>query len=170
VQDSSITVVGNVVADPVLRRLDDGTEVASFRVASTPRVRDRESGRWVDGATSWWGVTCWRGLAGNVAASLRRGERVVVVGRPRTRQWEKEGRSGTSVDVTADVVGHDLAWGTSSFSRVVRAERVEVPGRAEADELARECEEASDRERLAAALGAEVDDDGVLADAGAPRG
>lgn len=161
-QESSITVVGNVVADPVLRRLDDGTEVASFRVASTPRVRDRESGRWADGPTSWWGVTCWRGLAGNVAASLRKGERVVVVGRPRTRQWEKDGRSGTSVDVTADVVGHDLAWGTTAFSRVVRTERLDAPGRAEADELAREVEEAHDRDRLLAEMGVEVDEDGVL--------
>ncbi|MFC5999191.1 single-stranded DNA-binding protein [Quadrisphaera sp. GCM10027208] len=127
--DNTVVIVGNLGANPEYRRLDNGIEVANFRVGSTRRRYDRATGQWVDGPTSWWRVTCWRGLAANVAHSLRRGERVVVVGRPQVVPWETEdGRSGTSVEVEAQAVGHDLAWGTSTFERVVRSERLDLPG------------------------------------------
>jgi single-strand DNA-binding protein len=129
VLDNTVVIVGNLGANPEYRRLDNGIEVANFRVGSTRRRYDRATGQWVDGPTSWWRVTCWRGLAANVAHSLRRGERVVVVGRPQVVPWETEdGRSGTSVEVEAQAVGHDLAWGTSTFERVVRSERLDLPG------------------------------------------
>lgn len=127
-QDNTVVVVGNLAADPDYRKLDNDAEVTNFRIGSTRRRFDKESGSWVDGGTSWWRVSCWRGLAANTATSLRRGDRVVVVGRVRTTSWEKEdGRSGTSVEIEADAVGHDLAWGVSSFRRVVRSERLELP-------------------------------------------
>lgn len=126
--DNTVVVVGNLGADPEYRRLDNGAEVTNFRVGSTRRRFDRATGGWVDGPTSWWRVSCWRGLAANAAASLRCGDRVVVVGRVRTASWETEdGRSGTSVEVEADALGHDLAWGTSTFQRVVRSERLDLP-------------------------------------------
>jgi single-strand DNA-binding protein len=126
--DNTVVVVGNLAADPEYRRLDNQLEVANFRVGSTRRRFDRGTGTWMDGETSWWRVSCWRGLAANAAKSLRKGERVVVVGRVRTSSWETEdGRSGTSVEVEAEAVGHDLAWGTSEFQRVVRSERLELP-------------------------------------------
>jgi single-strand DNA-binding protein len=126
--DNTVVVVGNLAADPEYRRLDNQVEVANFRVGSTRRRFDRGTGTWMDGETSWWRVSCWRGLAANAAKSLRKGERVVVVGRVRTSSWETEdGRSGTSVEIEAEAVGHDLAWGTSEFQRVVRSERLELP-------------------------------------------
>ena len=127
-QDNTVVVVGNLGADPEHRRLDNGAEVTNFRVGSTPRRFDRTTSTWSDGPTSWWRISCWRGLAANTAHSLRKGDRVVVVGRVRTSSWETEERSGTSVEVDADAVGHDLAWGTSTFQRVVRSERVELTG------------------------------------------
>jgi single-strand DNA-binding protein len=130
VQDNTAVVVGNLAADPEYRRLDNGIEVANFRVGSTRRRFDRSTSTWVDGETSWWRVSCWRALATNVADSLRKGDRVVVVGRVRTSSWEtQDGRSGTSVEVEADAIGHDLAWGKSSFTRVVRSERLDLPPR-----------------------------------------
>ena len=126
-QDNTVVVVGNLAADPEYRRLDNDTEVTNFRIGSTKRRFERSANAWVDGQTSWWRVSCWRGLAANAAASLRKGDRVVVVGRVRTTTWEKDGRSGTSVEIDADAVGHDLAWGTSTFRRVVRTERLELP-------------------------------------------
>lgn len=127
-QENTAVVVGNLAADPEYRRLDNGIEVANFRVGSTRRRFDRTTSTWVDGETSWWRVSCWRALAANVAESLRKGDRVVVVGRVRTTSWEtQEGRSGTSVEVEADAIGHDLTWGKSSFTRVVRSERLELP-------------------------------------------
>lgn len=126
--ENTAIVVGNLAADPEYRRLDNNAEVTNFRVGSTRRRYDKDSGTWVDLETSWWRVSCWRGLAVNTAASLRKGDRVVVVGRVRTNFWEKEdGRSGTSVEIEADAVGHDLAWGTSKFQRIVRSERLELP-------------------------------------------
>jgi single-strand DNA-binding protein len=128
VLENTVVVVGNLAADPDYRRLDNNAEVTNFRVGSTRRRFDKEAGGWVDAETSWWRVSCWRGLAANAAASLRKGDRVVVVGRVRTSYWEKEdGRSGTSLEVEADAVGHDLAWGTSRFTRVVRSERLDLP-------------------------------------------
>lgn len=132
--ENTVVVVGNLGADPDYRRLDNGAEVTNFRVGSTRRRFDRGTGTWVDGPTSWWRVSCWRGLAANTAQSLRRGDRVVVVGRVRTASWETEdGRSGTSVEIEADAVGHDLAWGTSTFQRVVRSERLDLPANGVAD-------------------------------------
>jgi single-strand DNA-binding protein len=139
VQDSIVTVVGHLAADPVLRRTDDGREFTRFRIGATRRRFDRATRQWVEHPTSWWNVTCWRALAANTAASLKRGDRVLVVGRPSIRDWQREdGRSGTSADIEADSVGHDLAWGTTSFTRVTRSERVELPGQADAEAADRE--------------------------------
>lgn len=149
--DSQITVVGNLAADPVHRQLDSGTKVTNFRIGSTPRRRTRE-GAWVDAETSWWEVSCFGFLAENTAACLRKGQRVVVSGRAVVEQWQVRGeegaveRSGTTARVTAETVGHDLAYGVSAFERVVRA--VDLP--------------VATREELAASMGQSVDAHGEL--------
>lgn len=130
--DSQITVVGNLAADPVHRQLDTGTKVTNFRIGSTPRRRTRE-GLWVDAETSWWEVSCFGFLAENTATSLSKGQRVLVTGRAVVEQWQVRGeeggvdRSGTTARVRADAVGHDLAYGTSAFARVVRAVDLTAP-------------------------------------------
>jgi len=143
-----VTLVGNLGADPDYRRIDAGTEVTNLRVGCTERRQDRSTGEWVDGATSWWRVSCWRGLAANTAASLRKGDRVVVTGTVRVEHWEREGRSGTSLEVVADAVGHDLAWGRSRFERVVRSQSLPLPAPPAAE--------------VAASFGGTVDEHGVL--------
>jgi single-strand DNA-binding protein len=140
VNETYLTVSGVVASDPRAVVLDNNVRITSFRLASTRRRRDR-SGQWVDGETNWLNVTCWRNLATNVAESVAKRDRVVVHGRLRVRKWTTaEGDGRLSVEVEADAVGHDLVYGTSVYTRIRRAEPVEQPGRAAADELVREAE------------------------------
>ena len=116
-----ITIVGNVAWPPRQRTLASGTVVADFRVANTPRNLDKASGQWSDGETIWFGVTCWRALAENAAASLKKGDRVVVTGRLSAKSWKTEqgeDRSGFEIDATA--VGFDLSRGPVTQERVER--------------------------------------------------
>ncbi|MDP9433718.1 MAG: single-stranded DNA-binding protein [Actinomycetota bacterium] len=104
-----ITVIGNVGVVPVLRTVANGTSVAGFRIASTRRQQDRETGEWSDGETLWFGVTCWRTLAQHCAESLRKGDRVVVHGRLVGRSWRTDnGEERTGMEIDAITVGYDL--------------------------------------------------------------
>ncbi len=118
--DVIVTVTGNVCHDVRHVVTEQGTHIASFRLASTPRRFDRHEGRWVDGETNYLTVTCWRHLAENVASSLGKGDPVIVVGRLQVRNWERDGMRGRSVEIDATAVGHDLTRGTSAFRRVNR--------------------------------------------------
>jgi single-strand DNA-binding protein len=120
VNETIVTVVGNLVDDPTLRQTDSGVEVAGFRVGSTSRRYDRETGRWVDAGTLFLHVTCWRALGANVAASLGKGDPVVVSGRLFTRTYERDGQTRTSYELDALAVGPDLARGRASFQRTAR--------------------------------------------------
>lgn len=115
-----ITIVGNVGADPEFRRLPDGTPVVSLRVASTDRRYDAKAGAWVDGLTSWYRVSVFRALGEHVAASVRRGQRVVVLGTLAIKRWEAGEKSGTDAEIDALAVGHDLAFGTTVFTGTSR--------------------------------------------------
>ncbi len=119
--DTPITVVGNLVADPELRFTASGQPVATFRVASTPRVRDNASGEWKDGDSLFLTCNVWRQAAENVAESLQRGMRVIVTGRLRQRNYEtKEGEKRTVYEVEVDDVGPSLR---NASAKVARASR-----------------------------------------------
>lgn len=118
--ETHVTVVGNLVDDPRLRTTDTGVDVAGFRVASTSRRWDRATGRWSDGGSLFLSVTCWRGLAGNAVASLRKGDPVVVTGRLSTRTYEKDGQTRSTCELEALAIGPDLARGTAVFRRAPR--------------------------------------------------
>lgn len=107
----SITLAGNS-GTPVKHSVTaSGLSVASFRLAVTPRIRDRASGEWRDGDTNWFTVTSFGRLADNTAASLESGQRVLVHGELRVRNWTTtDGKSGTTAEVVADSIGHDLNW------------------------------------------------------------
>lgn len=116
--ETYVTLQGWVGNDVELREVGD-TQVASFRVGSTPRFS--RGGEWVNGDTSWYTVDCWRALGRNVAESVRTGDAVVVHGRVRVDVWEREDQP-VSVRwvVDATFVGHDLSKGTSVFVKPVR--------------------------------------------------
>ncbi|CAN5332981.1 hypothetical protein BH11ACT2_BH11ACT2_22560 [soil metagenome] len=118
----TITVTGIIATDP--RHLVSGEgrlPITSFRLASTQRRFDRKEQKWVDAGTNWFTITAFRQMATNAAGSLKKGERVVVTGRMRIRDWETGERNGTTVEIEADAIGHDLAWGTTTFARSIQS-------------------------------------------------
>jgi single-strand DNA-binding protein len=118
-QDNTITVRGYVTAEPKMwQRTPEQVPVATIRVGSTPRKLNRETGEWQDGETSYYSVKCWRKLAENVHGSLRKGDMVIVRGKVSTRSWlDDQQRVRMEVEIEADSVGHDLAFGWSRFNR-----------------------------------------------------
>jgi single-strand DNA-binding protein len=93
--------------------------VTAFRLACTPRVRGK-GGDYSDGNTTWIDVTCFRSLAAHVAASVRKGDPVIVVGKLRTSVWTKDGQTRERLGLEAETVGHDLSRGTAIFRKSVR--------------------------------------------------
>ena len=120
--DTQITIAGNLVDDPELRFTPAGQPVARFRVASTPRFRDNNSGEWKDGDSLFLTCNVWRQAAENVAESLTRGMRVIVSGRLRQRSYEtKEGEKRTVYEVEVDDVGPSLRNASAKVNRVARS-------------------------------------------------
>jgi len=115
----TIAITGIVATEPRHLTTGEGLPITSFRLASTQRRYNRAKQEWVDGETNWYTITVFRQLAVNVAGSLHKGERVIVNGRLRIRDWESGEKNGTTVDVEAESIGHDLLWGTTSFTRSV---------------------------------------------------
>jgi single-strand DNA-binding protein len=116
--DTYVTIVGNVLTAPEWRKTSQNTLVANFKVASTARRLDRESGQWVDGNSLRVRVNCWRKLAEGVGASVGVGDPVVVFGRMYTRDWTDEaGNHRTLYEMEAVAVGHDLSRGRARFLR-----------------------------------------------------
>jgi single-strand DNA-binding protein len=119
--DTQMTLIGNVCDEPKMRVTGGGHSVANFRVASTPRRFDRDKGAWVDGTTLFVSVTCWRAMAENVHKSVHKGQQVVVTGRFCSRTYEVNETVKVAFDLEANAVGHDLSRGTSEFRKVTRA-------------------------------------------------
>ncbi len=120
--EAQVTMVGYVASTPSLVVTKAGRFVANMRVGVTPRRQDRDTGQWSDGDTSYVTVTCWRSLATNVAACLRKGDPVVVKGRMRVRQYDdKDGNQRVAVEVDASTLGHDLTRGVAHFLRTKRS-------------------------------------------------
>ena len=119
--ETTVTVVGNLTADPELRFTPAGHAVANFTVASTPRNYDRQAGEWKDGDPLFLRCSLWRESAENVAESLVRGMRVVVVGRLRQRSFEtREGEKRTVVELEADEIGPSLRYATAKVTKMTR--------------------------------------------------
>ncbi len=113
-----ITVVGNLVADPEPRVSQAGKSWVTFRIASTPRVRDRQSGDWSDGEPLWLGCRAYGEYADNIASSLTKGMRVIVQGRLTQRSYtDNQGQQRTSLDLEVEEVGPSLRFATASVTR-----------------------------------------------------
>lgn len=113
-----ITVVGNLVADPEPRVSQGGKSWVTFRIASTPRVRDKQSGDWADGEPLWLGCRAFGEYADNIVASLTKGMRVIVQGRLTQRSYtDNQGQQRTSLDLDVEEVGPSLRFATAQVSR-----------------------------------------------------
>lgn len=126
----SVTVHGNLTADPELRFTPSGAAVAGFTVASTPRHYDRDSGKWVDGDPLFLRCNVWRQMAENVAECLTRGTRVIVTGRLRQRSYDtQDGQKRTVVELEVDEIGPSLKFATAQVRKADRqGERVGQDG------------------------------------------
>lgn len=120
-----ISITGTVATDPRHSISGTGLPVTSFRLASAQRRYDRAAGKWIEAPTNWFSVSTFGAIAMNAATSLRKGERVIVRGRLQVRDWDNGTRSGTTVEVVAESIGHDLLWGTTAFTRTAA---VSTPG------------------------------------------
>jgi single-strand DNA-binding protein len=120
--DTQITIAGNLVDDPELRYTPTGQAVAKFRVASTPRFRDNQTGEWKDGDSLFLTCNVWRQAAENVAESLQRGMRVIVQGRLRQRSYEtREGEKRTVYEIEVDDVGPSLRNASAKVAKSNRS-------------------------------------------------
>lgn len=119
--ETTLTIVGNLTAEPELRQTNSGVAVASFTVASTPRNFDRQANEWKDGDALFMRCSAWRDLATNITASLTKGSRVIVTGRLQQRSYQdREGNNRVSLELQVDEVGPSLKYATA---QVVRGDR-----------------------------------------------
>lgn len=119
--DIITTVIGNAVTDVSLRTTTTGVSVASFRIASNSKKFDKGSSSWIEQEPNYLTVTCWSQLAENSALSVHKGQSLVVTGKLKIRQWQDGEKNGTSVEIDAIAIGHDLNRGTSEFTKIKRA-------------------------------------------------
>ncbi|MFI1797204.1 single-stranded DNA-binding protein [Streptomyces sp. NPDC020379] len=124
--ETLVTVVGNVATQPDYREVANGSAVSRFRIAATVRRWDRGRDEWVDAYTSFYTVRAWRTLAANVVASVTIGEPLIVQGKLRIQDQERDGKRWLSAEIDAVSIGHDLTRGTSAFRRVSPARPLPV--------------------------------------------
>ena len=117
--NDTITLTGFVATPPRHLVTSGGLPITSFRMATNQRRFDRAKNAWVDGETNWYTINTYRQLAVNTAGAISKGDPVVVLGRLRIRDWENDKRQGTNIEVEADSLGHDLLFGTTSFTRSI---------------------------------------------------
>jgi single-strand DNA-binding protein len=130
----TVTIVGKVATDPTQAQTGGGVSVTNFRLASTHRRFDATTQSWIDAGTNWYSVAAYRQLGEHAKASLRSGDSVIVTGRLRIRNWESNGKHGTSVDIDAEAIGHDLRWGTTAYLRANRSASAETQNRGSSEE------------------------------------
>jgi len=118
-QENTIILRGFVTAEPKFwQSSPTQTPLAEIRMGHTPRRLNKATGEWEDGETSYFSVKCWRRLAVNVKGSLRKGDMILVKGKVVMRTWvDDQQRNRVQMQVEADSVGHDLAFGWSHFNR-----------------------------------------------------
>jgi single-strand DNA-binding protein len=118
---NSITITGNLTADPELRHTPSGQAVANFTIADTPRTFNRQTNEWVDGETVFLPCAVWREYAENVVASLTKGARVTAAGKLKSRSFEtKEGEKRTVLELDVEEIGPALKHATAVVKRTPR--------------------------------------------------
>ena len=112
-----LVVRGLIATEPRLIEAEGDVRILSFRMAAAQRRFDSQTGKWFSDQTNWFTVSSFRKLADNSNNSLAKGDRVLVLGRLKIRDWDNGERSGTSVEIEAEAIGHDLTFGTTEFRR-----------------------------------------------------
>lgn len=119
--ETVIAIVGNLTADPEIRTTSTGAQVASFTIASTPRVFDRQSNQYVGGQALFMRCSAWRDMAEHCARSLAKGMRVIAQGRLTQRSYEaKDGTQRTVVELQVDEIGPSLKYATAQVAKAQR--------------------------------------------------
>src|SRR5260221_1908563 len=118
----TVTVIGTVTSDPELRFTPSGAAVANWTVASNERRLNKQTNEWEDGAATFLRCSIWRQAAENVAESLHRGDRVIVTGHLKQREYEKDGQKRTAYELDVDEVGPSLKWAQVSVRKASRSE------------------------------------------------
>ncbi|MDP9067668.1 MAG: single-stranded DNA-binding protein [Actinomycetota bacterium] len=117
---NSVTIVGNVTDDPELRFTPSGLPVANFTVAVNSRVKKGD--QWEDRNDGFFRCSCWRDMAENVAESLQKGTRVMVIGRLQEQKWEdNDGGKRSRIEIQVDEVGPTLRWATATVQKSQRS-------------------------------------------------
>ncbi|MEU4016203.1 single-stranded DNA-binding protein [Microbacterium sp. NPDC028030] len=116
--ETQISVIGNLTADPELRYTQNGVAVANFTIASTPRTFDRQANEWKDGEALFLRASVWKEFAEHVAGSLTKGMRVIAQGRLRQRSYQdREGNQRTAIELEVDEIGPSLRYATAQVTR-----------------------------------------------------
>ncbi len=119
--ETRVTVHGNVVNEPLTRTGRNGSVFTTFRIGTTPYKRTPD-GKYLDSETSFFSVIAFNALAANVGSSLKKGQPVIVEGNLTNKSYVgNDGVSRTSSEIEADHIGHDLKWGRASFMRLSKA-------------------------------------------------
>ena len=135
VGETTITVVGNITADPELRYTQNGIPVANFTIASTPRTFDRQANEWKDGEALFLRASVWREFAEHVAGSLTKGMRVIATGRLRQRSYQdRDGQNRIAIELEVDEIGPSLRYATAQVTRAARAGGTAAPSAPAAEE------------------------------------
>ncbi|MGN7800980.1 single-stranded DNA-binding protein [Leifsonia sp. 22587] len=112
----TVAVRGFVATEPRHLVTEGGLPITSFRLVTTRRRYNRQAASWEDGGSNWYTVSAFRRLALSAADCVAKGDPVLVSGRLCLREWTGE-KQGMTVEIEADSIGHDLAWGRSRFTK-----------------------------------------------------
>ncbi|WP_433250396.1 single-stranded DNA-binding protein [Streptosporangium sp. CA-135522] len=129
---TTLTIIGNLTADPEISQTKDGVAMARFTIASNPRFYEQSSGTWRDGDPLFLRCTAWRHLAQHIAGSLAKGQRVIATGVLRQFDWtDADGIQRTGYGLEIDDVGPSLRW---ALARPTAVQRTAASGASSADE------------------------------------
>jgi len=111
-----ISITGNLTRDPELRFTSAGRAVCNIGIADDYRFQ--RNGEWVS-ETTFHNLTIWGEVGENAAASLNKGETVIITGRLQSRSYEgQDGEKKVAWDVVVDSIGPSLRWVTTASTKV----------------------------------------------------
>lgn len=120
--ETTITIIGNLTAEPEMRTTSKGGTVCNFSIAATPRQYNSQSGQWEDGQALFMRCTVWRDMAEHCAQTLHKGMRVIAQGRLTQRSYQaQDGSNRTVIELQVDEIGPSLKYATAQVARTQHA-------------------------------------------------